>query len=124
MAHVTSTIDIHLEAYCEPDSERRNELLSRVWSESGTLIDPPFDGTGIGPISSMGEAVLEHYPGHRFRRTSDVDTHHVFARYAWDLVAPDGTVAVNGLDVVEFGEDGKLIRVVGFFGDLPGQVAS
>jgi hypothetical protein len=124
MADVASTIDIHLAAYCEPDPGRRNDLLSEVWSESGTLIDPPFDGTGHAAISGLCEAALEHYPGHRFRRTSDIDTHHSFARYAWDLVAPDGNVAVKGLDVAEFGEDGKLVRVVGFFGDLPGKAVS
>jgi hypothetical protein len=124
VADVTSTIDIHLEAYCEPDPGRRNELLSEVWSESGMLIDPPFDGTGHVAISGMCAAVLEHYPGHRFQRTGDIDTHHAYARYAWDLVAPDGTVAVNGLDLAEFGGDGKLVRVVGFFGDLPRRVAS
>lgn len=123
VAELTSTIDTHLEAYCEPGPERRIELLAAVWIESGALIDPPFEGTGHAAISGMCEAALQNYPGHRFRRSSEVETHHAFARYAWDLVAPDGTVAVNGLDVAEFDEGGKL-RVVGFFGELSAREGS
>jgi hypothetical protein len=32
-------------------------------------------------------------------------------------VAPDGSVAVSGTDVAELG-DGRIVRIVGFFGDL------
>jgi hypothetical protein len=63
--------------------------------------------------------VLSHFPGHRFRRASAIDTHHDIARYGWELVAADGEVAVSGLDVVDIGPDGRLRRVVGFFGPLP-----
>ena len=33
------------------------------------------------------------------------------------LTAPDGTVAVTGTDVVEVDDAGRLLRIVGFFGD-------
>jgi hypothetical protein len=66
----------------------------------------------------MVDVVLTHYAGHTFRRTTKVDAHHVYARYAWELVAPDGTVAVAGLDVATFAPDGRLARTVGFFGPL------
>ena len=59
-----------------------------------------------------------HFPGHTFRRTTAVDSHHDVARYGWELVGPDGAVAMAGLDVAEFGADGRITRVVGFFGDL------
>jgi hypothetical protein len=110
-------IDTHLRAYCEPDVDRRRELLVAAWSPEGQLIDPPFDGTGVDGISAMVDTLLEHYPSHRFERRTDVDSHHSFARYGWSLVAPDGTSAVTGTDVVELGPDGRIVRIVGFFGD-------
>ena len=58
-----------------------------------------------------------HYPDHRFRRTTAVDAHHAFARYGWELVAPDGAVVFGGVDVVQFADDGRLAGVVGFLGD-------
>lgn len=67
----------------------------------------------------MAAAMHEHYSGHSFRRASDVDAHHDQLRFAWELVGPDGAVALNGLDVGELAEDGRLLRVTGFFGKLP-----
>lgn len=116
-ARRTRAIDAHLRAYCEPDAELRADLVAKAWTPAGVLVDPPFDGAGHDGISAMADGVLVHYPAHRFERTTEVDAHHAFARYGWSLVAPDGTVAVTGTDVVEFGDDGRLARVVGFFGD-------
>ena len=115
---LTDLVDTHLAAYCERDRVRRLELLGSAWSPDGSLVDPPFEGTGIDAIADLTDAVLAHYPDHRFVRTTDVDAHHTFARYGWQLVGPDGTAAVAGTDVVELGDDGKLARIVGFFGDL------
>lgn len=116
---VETTIDTYLEAYCEPDAQRRAALIAQVWATDGQLLDPPFDGTGHEALAGLTDAVLSHFPGHRFRRTSAVDTHHDIARYGWELVAADGAVAVAGLDVADLGPDGRLQRVVGFFGPLP-----
>ena len=57
-------------------------------------------------------------PGHTFRRASVVDAHHDAVRFAWELVGADGAVALKGLDVGEVGEDGRLRRITGFFGEL------
>jgi hypothetical protein len=115
---LTRLLDLHLAAYCEPDPARRSTLVAQAWSEDGSLIDPPFDGTGHEAICAMADGVLAHYPDHTFRRTTAIDAHHTFARYGWALVAPDGSVAVAGTDVVELAGDGRLGRIVGFFGDL------
>ncbi len=111
-------IDAHLAAYCEPDAGRRATLVASAWQPDGSLLDPPFDGTGHADIAAMTDVVLGHYPGHRFVRTTAVDTHHGVARYGWRLVGPDGSIAVAGLDVAEVAADGRLARVVGFFGPL------
>lgn len=110
-------VDTHLAAYAEPDADRRAALLAEVWCHDGTLVDPPMEGTGLDGIAGLADVVLEHYPEHRFRRTSIVDVHHDHGRYAWELVGPDGAVAVGGLDVARF-QDDRLASVVGFFGDL------
>ena len=118
MTDIATTVDTHLEAYAETDPARRADLIARVWLPEGELIDPPLEGKGHDGIAEMASAVLEHFPGHTFRRTTAVDSHHDVARYGWELVAPDGAVAMAGLDVAEFGADGRITRVLGFFGDL------
>ena len=119
MTDLHSTIDTYLDAYGEPDAARRDELIARVWAEDGHLVDPPLVGSGRTGISEMAATVQSHYPEHTFARTSGVDEHHSFVRYEWDLVAPDGTIALSGLDVAEIGDDGLLRRVVGFLGPIP-----
>jgi len=117
VSDITTVVDKHLAGYCEPDPSVRAELIAAAWAETGSLIDPPFDGAGRDGIAAMTEVVLTHYAGHTFRRTTEVDTHHQFGRYGWALVAPDGAVAVSGTDYIEFNDEGRLVRIVGFFGD-------
>jgi hypothetical protein len=115
---LSDTIDTHLAAYCEPDPARRADLIASVWSSQGAVFDPPFEGSGRDGIAAMTDTVLTHFPGHTFRRTSEVDAHHTFGRYSWELVAPDGATAVIGTDIVEVDESGQLSRIIGFFGDV------
>ena len=119
MTDITNTIETYLAAWSEPDADRRADLIASVWAEDGRLVDPPLAGEGHDGISELAQVLQQHYAGHRFRRTSAIDAHHDRARFAWELVGPDGAVALTGLDVAEIGEDGRLRRVTGFFGDLP-----
>ena len=115
---ITDTIDQHLEAYAMADADRRTALIASAWSAEGELFDPPLEGRGHAEIGALADVVLTHYAGHRFVRTTAVDSHHGFARYGWDLIGPEGAAAVSGIDVVQFDDFGKLLRVVGFFGPL------
>jgi len=119
MSDLETTIDTYLAAYSEPDPATRRPLLEQAFVSGGKLIDPPLDGEGHEGISDMMTAVLQHYAGHTFRRVSGIDEHHGFVRYGWELQAPDGAVALTGLDVAEVDTDGRLARVVGFLGPLP-----
>jgi hypothetical protein len=124
MTDHTSTVDTHLEGYGEPDPARRARLVAAAWAQDGELIDPPLTAAGHTGISDQAAALHAQFPGHTFRRASAVDEHHGHLRYAWELVGPDGTVALTGLDVAEVGPDGRLRRVVGFFGPLDARVAA
>jgi len=115
---ITAAVDTHLAAYGEPDPARRRRLVEETWAASGELIDPPIGGAGHDGIDGVFAAVQSHFPGHTFRRTTDVDTHHGVARYGWQLVGADGTVALAGMDVADLDAEGLLVRVTGFFGDL------
>jgi hypothetical protein len=119
MTDVDQVVDTYLSAWNERDEQRRAELIEVAWTPDGELVDPPIAGEGHSGISDVAAAMHEHYPGHRFRRASEVDAHHDRLRFAWELVSPDETVALIGLDVGEIAEDGRLRRITGFFGELP-----
>ncbi len=116
---LTATVDHYLAAWSERDPHRRAALIAEVWADDGQLVDPPLTGAGHDGISAMADAMQQHYPGHRFRRVSGVDSHHDSLRFAWELVGPDGAVALTGLDVGALADDGRLRRITGFFGQLP-----
>ena len=114
---LTATVDTWLQAYGETDAAARAALIEQVWAPEGVLVDPPFSGTGHAEIAALAGAAQGQFPGHTFRRTSEIDAHHDLARYTWELVGPDGTLAVAGTDVALVGEDGRLQYVAGFFGE-------
>jgi hypothetical protein len=109
-------IDDHLAAYCNPDKAHRAAMLARIWSPDGRLADPPFEARGPGGVGELADAVVANYPGHAFKRTTALDSHHGFVRYGWKLQSPDGATAVEGVDFVEVGADGRIACAVGFFG--------
>jgi hypothetical protein len=115
---LATTVDTHLSAYCDPDAARRARAVASVWAADGELLDPPLDGRGHDEIVALADAVLAHYPGHRFERTTAVDEHHGWARYGWSLVDGDGSVVLTGTDVAQLDAEGRLTRIVGFFGEL------
>ena len=119
MEDVTMIIDTYLEAYSEVDSDRRQKLVELAWDPTGRLVDPPLAAQGHDAISEQAVAVKTHFPGHSFRRTTGIDAHHEFVRFGWELVGPDGAIAIAGYDVGELAEDGRLRRITGFFGDPP-----
>jgi hypothetical protein len=41
------------------------------------------------------------------------------ARFGWHVVEADGTALPEGLDVVVLDADGRIARVIGFFGPIP-----
>jgi hypothetical protein len=119
MSDVITTVDTYLAMWNEPDPTARAELIERAWTTDGRYCDPLLEADGHAALSEMVTAVQAQYPGQQFRRLSGVDVHHDQARFAWELSGDDGTVTVQGLDVVELAGDGRLARVTGFFGDLP-----
>ena len=115
---VTTTVDTYLAAYGEPDPDVRAVRIQAAWADDGRLVDPPAVGEGHAGIGGLADALQGQFPGHRFRRSTAVDTHHEHVRFGWQLVGPDGAVVLEGMDVGTLGADGRLAQIVGFFGGL------
>lgn len=119
LAAIETLVDRHLAAYGDPDVARRAGAIREIWSAEGRLVDPPFESRGHQGISDQAATLLSQFPGHRFERTTAVDAHHQTLRYGWRLVSPAGAPVVEGIDVADLDVDGRLCRVVGFFGAQP-----
>jgi len=84
--------------------------------------------SGARHRAGAAAGVLPHLAGHcpaaaqrarLIEQAWSVDAHHDHVRFAWELANDDGEVAVGGIDVGELAQDGRLRRIMGFFGDLP-----
>jgi|SRR5215471_118839 len=118
MNDITTTVDTYLAMWNETDAARRGDDIERAWAGDGSYIDPQLEARGHAALGEMVAAVHARFPGYSFRRVSGIDTHHNVVRFAWELVSPDGPVAVAGLDVGVLTPDGRLQSITGFFGDL------
>jgi hypothetical protein len=63
-------------------------------------------------------AVQERFPGHRFRRTGDVESHHDRVRFTWDLAPEDGAAVVSGTDFGIVAANSRLAAITGFFDNV------
>jgi hypothetical protein len=106
------------------DADLRLALCRRVWTEDGHYLDPLFDARGPVAISESLGAFQAQFPGHRVARTTPIDTHHDRARFGWHVIAPDGTEAIRGLDVVLLAADGRFQSMTGFLGELDAEAAT
>ena len=111
----------YLAMWNETDRTRRAAHIARAWTGDSSYVDPLVAAEGHAALSTMVDGVQAKFPGHRFRRASGIDTHHDQLRFAWELVAPDGSVVVKGIDVGGLSPDGRLTRITGFFGELPAE---
>lgn len=113
---IETIVDAHLHAYCDPDPAARMAAIGRIWNPQGRLVDPPLEGAGHQGLSDQAATLLTQFPGHRFERTTGVDHHHEFARYGWALRNPQGDTVLEGVDFLALDVDGRILKVVGFFG--------
>jgi hypothetical protein len=88
------------------------------WRAGATYTDPTAHVAGVDQLVAHIEKVLARRPGARVIRTSAVDAHHGFVRFAWRVVQADGTLLPEGIDFAEVDNDGAIRGVVGFFGAL------
>ena len=108
-------------AWNEPDATERRRLLERAFAEDGVLIEPRGRFEGREAVLERIGGFWERFPGARVLLTSGVDEHHGFLRYAWMIVVADGSALLDGIDFAELRSDGRLRRVIMFFGPLPGR---
>jgi hypothetical protein len=105
-------------AWNEPDERARVELLDRSWSDDGVYCDPTATVTGRAALVEHLGGFQQMMPGHTIDLTSGVDAHDDLFRFAW-VMRKGGEVVLEGMDFGELAPDGRIRRIVGFFGPFP-----
>jgi hypothetical protein len=115
MNTLTDLIDRYIATWNETDAPRRRALIADTWSEGASYVDPMLEGQGHDGIDTMIVAVQERFPGHRFRRTGEVESHHDRVRFTWDLAPEHGEPVARGTDFGIVASDNRLRSITGFF---------
>jgi hypothetical protein len=111
-------VDSYCAAWSAANSAERRTLLAEVWEEAGIYIDPTAVCTGREELAEHIGKVQQRYPGARVVRTSVLDRHHDRLRFGWKMILADGKSLPESVDFGELSDNGKLRRIVGFFGPL------
>jgi hypothetical protein len=81
------------------------------------FVDPNHNIMGREAFIDMVHAIHEQIPGAVYARASRVDTQNNHCRYHW-TIHKEGQLLMSGFDVTEFNDGGKIVKVIGFFGEL------
>jgi hypothetical protein len=102
----------------ETDAAKRTELLERSWADDGIYQDPQGTAHGRAALVAHIGGFQAMMPGHTIDQASGVDTHDGGFRFAWVMHNGD-EIALEGIDFGEVAPDGRIQRIVGFFGPFP-----
>jgi hypothetical protein len=112
------TVKVYCDAWGESNIEKRRMMLERVWTSNGTYTDPVSHVEGREALIERITGFLERFPGATIVPSSHADLHHDVLRFTWRLVSADGKTLNEGIDFGEIANDGRLKRIVGFFGPI------
>lgn len=118
MTGIEELIDTYCRAWSDPDPGERQRLLGLVWAEGATYTDPRADRLDAPALLAHIARIQAQRPGAVVERTSRIDEHHGAGRFHWHVRLHDGSTLPQGIDFFELSADGRIARVVGFFGPL------
>lgn len=121
MSAPETIVERYFAVWNEADAGRRRDLIAAAWNDDATYVDPLMAAEGAPAIDAAVAKVQAMLPGHRFVAAGKVDSHNDRLRFAWELVAPDGSAPYAGTDFAVMGADGRLAAVTGFLDRVPAQ---
>ena len=99
------------------DPEEKRTLVDEALEHNVHFADPNHNIIGRDAFLSMVDLVQQQIPGAVYARNSAIDMQNNFCRYHWKIDL-NGTRLMNGFDVTEVNDRGKIVKVLGFFGPL------
>jgi hypothetical protein len=113
-------LDDYVAAWNESSDERRRVLLARSVMPDVEVIHPAWGrSVGVHPLMEHIKGYRSAMPATSVVLASGLDSHNNVARYAWKIIEPPGDQLMEGVDVVDFADDGRLQRIVLFHASLP-----
>ena len=115
---IEHSINLYVAAWNVEGLDNIKFALTAFWTDETTYIDykTPLT-TGIDELADLIQQSHEMMPGRTFSTVTRVDAHNNTGRYIWRLHPVDAPT-VDGMDFIEFNNDGFITRIVGFLKPL------
>lgn len=115
-----SALLAYVRAWSEPSPDVAMALLASCWTEESEIVGSGYYFKGASAVLDEIERFHREQPGHKAIVTSAFDSHGRWTRFTIAMVNPEGTRTQEGWDIVEQDGEGKIRRVITFWGPLPG----
>ena len=119
MSDFDAIADAYIDMWNETDTTARKARIEQLFAPGGRYTDPLADVTGHDQIDAMINAVQQQFPGMHFTLVGPVDAHHRQARFGWALGPSGAESLIDGFDVLERDDDGRVTLVLGFLDKVP-----
>jgi hypothetical protein len=109
----------YMAAFVEHDAERRLALLAEALSPTAEIWGPSRVFTGYAEISEKIAGFHKNWPNCRLVLSGGLITFRNTCHFPKAIVGPDGQVRAAGHSVAELASDGRIQRVLAFWGAHP-----
>jgi SnoaL-like domain len=118
MNNLEQLVDQYLAAWNEADSEKRLEIIARVYNQNATYQDPLMQSAGHAELNTMIQTARAQFPGFLFEQTGVIDTHNNHVRFSWKMGLSGAEAIVKGTDFCLLDGE-RFSSVVGFLDQVP-----
>ncbi|MEO1251882.1 MAG: hypothetical protein AAFW81_06010 [Pseudomonadota bacterium] len=105
------------------DASEKRALCEAALEHNVHFVDPNHNIIGREAFLKMVEQVQKLVPGAVYSRASKIDVQNNHCRYHWRIDLNDAQL-MAGFDVAEVNDAGKVVKVIGFFGELNTEAAA
>lgn len=114
-----SALLAYVQAWSAQDPGTAETLLAKCWTEESEIVGPGYYFKGLSSVLNEIKRFHKEQPGCKAIATSAFDTHGQWTRFEIAMVDPEGTRTHEGSDIVEQDGEGKIRRVITFWGPVP-----
>jgi len=113
----TENLDKMLAAWNSNDPDEIEKLANEALEHNVHFADPSHNIIGREAFVAMVHRTHKRVPSAVYSRASQIDQQNNFCRYHWAIHLGEEPL-LEGFDVTEINDAGKVVKVLGFFGPL------
>lgn len=99
------------------DESEIRRLTEEALEHNVHFVDPNHNIIGREAFVDMVLSTQKQIPGAAYSHNSTIEMQNNFCRYHWKIDMGEKRL-MDGFDVVEVSDSGKILKVIGFFGSL------